>query len=194
MSGERRYSEQEVRAILDRALRQEQAGGLSHADLLEAAGEVGISRAALEEAAREVEATRERDLARERILARRRAGFISHLWAFIGVQIFLIAINMLSSPSYWWFLYPLLGWGLGLFLSARQGLSKEVSEGSLQREMARSQAAARRVASVLRDPSREMGRRLESPGARVSEASEGKAASGNDASATSDSERQRRRS
>jgi 2TM domain len=138
MANERRYSEQEVRAILERAVRREGADGLSHEDLLEAAREVGISSGAVEEAAREVEEGRTLELARERILARRRSGFVSHLWAFVSVQVVLFAINLLTSPGHWWFVYPLLGWGLALVLSARAAFSKEVSDGKLLREMARS--------------------------------------------------------
>jgi hypothetical protein len=172
MTTERRYSEQEVRAILERALRHDSADGLSHTDLLDAAGEAGISRDAVEQAALEVEATRGLELARERIIARRRAGFFSHLWAYLGVQIFLIAINLLTSPQHLWFVFPLLGWGLGLFFSARHGLSKDVPERQLQREVARSPASPRRAAAALPDRSRQMGRGVDAPRRRAPEPSD----------------------
>jgi hypothetical protein len=156
MADERRYSEEEVRAILERAIRQDQSGGLSHADLVEAAREVGISDDAVEQAALEVEQGRELELARERILARRRAGFKSHLVVYVAVMLFLFAINALTSPQHWWFLYPLLGWGLGMVFSARAGLSKQVSERALAREVARS-SSPRRIAEG-RQPSRRVGR------------------------------------
>jgi 2TM domain len=143
MADERRYSDQEVRAILDRAVRQDPAEGLSHDDLLEAAREVGISSGAVEQAALEVEQGRELERARERVLARRRVGFVSHLWSFVSVQVLLFAINMVTSPGHWWFMYALLGWGVGLLLSARAALSKEVSERNLLREVARSSASRR---------------------------------------------------
>lgn len=157
MADERRYSEREVRAILERAAQHEHADGLSHEDLLAAAREAGISTEAVERAAEELDGLHAREEARERVLARRRSGFFSHLWAFIGVQLFLLALNLLTTPDYLWFLFPLLGWGLGLFFSARHGFSKHVSEHAIQREVARGARAApfaaRRVAPALAQPS-----------------------------------------
>jgi signal transduction histidine kinase len=50
--------------------------------------------------------------------ARRRAaaevGFYSHLMSYLGVMAFLALINLFTS-SYPWFLWPALGWGIGLF-------------------------------------------------------------------------------
>lgn len=154
MADERRYSEREVRAILDRALRHE-SDGLTHDDLLAAAREAGISSDAVEKAALELDGLREQEQARERILVRRRAAFFSHLWAFIGVQLFLVALNLLSSPGYLWFVFPLLGWGLGLFFSALHGLSKDVSAHAVSRELARAHFAPharRRVAPLRAQP------------------------------------------
>jgi hypothetical protein len=137
MADERRYDEREVRAILERALLHDHSDGLTHGDLLAAAREAGISGEAVEKAALEVDGWRAEELARARILARRREGFFSHLWVFIGVQLFLLAINLVTSPRYLWFVFPLLGWGLGLFIVARFALSKTVSERALSREVAR---------------------------------------------------------
>jgi hypothetical protein len=156
MADERRYSEREVRAILERAIQHEPSDGLTHGDLLAAAREAGISGEAVEKAALELDGLRAQDEARDRILARRRAGFFSHLWAFIGVQLFLLALNLLTSPQYLWFLFPLLGWGLGLFFAARHGLSKTVSDRALSREVSRARWTAggpHRVASAIAQPS-----------------------------------------
>jgi signal transduction histidine kinase len=50
--------------------------------------------------------------------ARRRAaaevGFYGHLMSYLGVMAFLALINVLTS-RYPWFLWPALGWGIGLF-------------------------------------------------------------------------------
>jgi hypothetical protein len=170
MAEERRYSEREVRAILERAAQHEHSDGLSHGDLLSAAREAGIDPAAVEKAAQEIEGLHARDEARERILARRKAGFYSHLWAFIGVQVFLLAINLLTSPDYFWFLFPLLGWGLGLFFSARHGFSKQVSDHAISRELVRSRvvSTASRVVNAIAQPSAKIRARTAAP-ARVSE-------------------------
>lgn len=42
-------------------------------------------------------------------------GFYIHLAVYIGVNILLIVINLATSPQYFWFKWPLLGWGIGLF-------------------------------------------------------------------------------
>ena len=50
-----------------------------------------------------------------RIKAQARVKFYNHLYLYVGVNAFLIIINLISSPFDWWFQFPLLGWGLGLF-------------------------------------------------------------------------------
>jgi hypothetical protein len=45
-------------------------------------------------------------------------GFYIHLAAFVSVNILLILINLAASPAHFWFQWPLMGWGLGLFLHA----------------------------------------------------------------------------
>jgi len=40
--------------------------------------------------------------------------FYSHLGSFIGVTLFLLMVNLLTSPHFLWFLFPLFGWGIGL--------------------------------------------------------------------------------
>ena len=51
-------------------------------------------------------------------LATRRAdmklAFRSHLFAYVLVNAGLVAINLITSPDYWWFVWPMMGWGLGL--------------------------------------------------------------------------------
>ncbi len=171
MTNERRYSDREVRTILERAAQHEHSDGLSHEDLLAAAREAGIDTAAVEKAAQELDGLQARDEARERIIARRRSGFFSHLWAFIGVQLFLLALNLLTTPGYLWFLFPLLGWGLGLFFAARHGFSDTVSERGISREMTRGARsvplASPRPARALAPASAKL--RARAP-ARVSEA------------------------
>lgn len=45
-------------------------------------------------------------------------GFYIHLIVYICVNTFLITINLLNSNSGHWFLFPLIGWGIGLFADA----------------------------------------------------------------------------
>ncbi|MEO1260283.1 MAG: 2TM domain-containing protein [Bacteroidota bacterium] len=40
--------------------------------------------------------------------------FYQHLMSYVTVNFALIAINLLTSPWHYWFIYPMLGWGIGL--------------------------------------------------------------------------------
>ena len=54
--------------------------------------------------------------------AKKRVGklkeFYQHLVAYLVINAFLIVLNRLTSPGHNWFIWPLLGWGLGLALHA----------------------------------------------------------------------------
>ena len=50
--------------------------------------------------------------ARKRV--KKKKEFYKHLGSFIIVNIFLFLLNMFTSPGHFWFIYPFLGWGLGL--------------------------------------------------------------------------------
>ena len=41
-------------------------------------------------------------------------GFYGNLSSYIVVNIGLLILNLVTSPSYLWFFYPLLGWGIGV--------------------------------------------------------------------------------
>lgn len=41
-------------------------------------------------------------------------GFYGNLIAYIVVNIGLMVINLLTSPGYLWFFWPMLGWGIGV--------------------------------------------------------------------------------
>ena len=45
-------------------------------------------------------------------------GFYEHLATFISVNVMLLVINLLTSPESLWFVWPLMGWGVGLFSHA----------------------------------------------------------------------------
>ena len=51
--------------------------------------------------------------ARKRVKAKRE--FFSHLTAYIAVNILLIIIWAVTGAGFLWFLFPLCGWGIGLF-------------------------------------------------------------------------------
>lgn len=41
-------------------------------------------------------------------------GFYGNLIAYIVVNIGLMVVNLLTSPGYLWFFWPMLGWGIGV--------------------------------------------------------------------------------
>ena len=44
--------------------------------------------------------------------------FYIHLTVYVLVNMMLFFINLMSDAGNWWFLYPLLGWGIGLAVHA----------------------------------------------------------------------------
>ncbi len=51
---------------------------------------------------------------REVVKEERRKGFVTHLAVYLWTNAMLAVINILYSPQYLWFFYPLFGWGIGL--------------------------------------------------------------------------------
>jgi hypothetical protein len=139
MGDERSYDTDDVRRILDRALTAQPQAGLSHDELLAIGAEVGLSRAAVEQAAEEVRD----DAARRDVVARRRRGLLLHALIFLLVNAALFGVNFLTTPGEWWVLFPVFGWGLGLLLHAVFGLSHRVSPGRLNRARRRLERAQR---------------------------------------------------
>jgi hypothetical protein len=60
--------------------------------------------------------------------AQEKVDFLGHLLVYIVVNLFLFAINFFSSFGRWWFVWPLFGWGIGLFF---HGLGVFVLDGTL---------------------------------------------------------------
>ena len=40
--------------------------------------------------------------------------FYTHLTVFVTVMVFLLIINLITSPGYLWVFWPFFGWGIGL--------------------------------------------------------------------------------
>jgi hypothetical protein len=50
--------------------------------------------------------------------ARAKMAFYIHLAVYLIVNALLIAINLVASAGHLWFQWPLLGWGIGVFVHA----------------------------------------------------------------------------
>jgi hypothetical protein len=132
-----KYTDEEVRKILDRALRGEPDRGVSHDELVAIASEVGVSRESIDAAARQLRVEAESEQGRQQVLRRRRRHLASHALTFVLVNAFLFAINYLTTPGQWWVLFPVFSWGLALIFHARFALSREVSARALLKEQRR---------------------------------------------------------
>jgi len=56
--------------------------------------------------------------ARTKRAGKARRGFSIHLAAYLAVNALLVGVNLATSPKYLWFVWPLLGWGVGLLAHA----------------------------------------------------------------------------
>jgi 2TM domain-containing protein len=169
MSKNQSYGDDDVRDIIERALKEQPAAGVSHEDLLSIGAGVGLSPAAIESAAREVTEARLTATATKRVLSRRRRGLVVHALVYALVNALLFAVNFLTTPGEWWVLFPMFFWGLGLLLHAGFGLSKQVSERRLTREKRRLLEAA--SAGVARAVERRTGVRVAGPVDQIEESS-----------------------
>ena len=78
--------------------------------------------------------------AKKKVEAKR--GFYTHLLVYIGVNILLVIINLLTSPQYFWFKWPLIGWGIGVFFhafgvfvfSGRSAITEQMIEKEMKKE------------------------------------------------------------
>ena len=90
MSKDQSYADDEVRDIIERALKEQPTSAVSHEDLLSIGAGVGLSRAAVESAAREVADARLTKTATTRVVSRRRRGFRRTRVRLLGRQRVLV--------------------------------------------------------------------------------------------------------
>jgi hypothetical protein len=109
------YSSEDVQQILQRALMRKETDTFSRDQLLEMASELGISADVLQAAELDWQSNRDELQERKSFNAFRRRAFKAHWIPYLAVNTFLILINLVTSPGYFWAIFPLLGWGLGLF-------------------------------------------------------------------------------
>ncbi|MBD2243750.1 2TM domain-containing protein [Nostoc sp. FACHB-888] len=109
------YDSEDVQKILQIALTRRQEGEFSREQLIEMASELGISSDILEKTEKNWLIQQEEERSKRTFNAFRRRAFGTHFVSFIAVNLFLILLNLITSPSYFWVIFPILGWGLGLF-------------------------------------------------------------------------------
>jgi hypothetical protein len=140
MADARQYSDEEVRAILDRALEAGGKGGapgISHADLLAIGEQVGLSPEAMTLAAERAREDLLDQAARKAIASRRRCWLAAHAALFALINGLLFAVNAATTPGEWWVLFPVFFWGLALALHVGVALGVAPSQRALSRERRR---------------------------------------------------------
>ena len=74
--------------------------------------------------------------AEKRLRAKRDLG--AHVLAYVMVNTLLVTVWFMTSPtSFFWPIFPLLGWGIGLAFSVWEVYSPQPSEDRIKREMER---------------------------------------------------------
>ncbi|MGD1913008.1 MAG: 2TM domain-containing protein [Rivularia sp. (in: cyanobacteria)] len=110
------YSSEDVQKILQLAMARKQEEFFSKEQMSEMATELGISaellKSAEEEWLTQAKTSKQQQTRREM----KRRGFKAHLISYLAVNTFLIVLNLTTTPGDFWVIYPLSGWGLGLFM------------------------------------------------------------------------------
>lgn len=109
------YDSEDVQEILQIALTRKQETEFSREELVEMASDLGISSNMLETTEQKWLAQQEEEGSRRTFNTFRRRAFWAHFVSFLAVNFCLILLNLITSPSYFWAIFPVLGWGLGLF-------------------------------------------------------------------------------
>jgi hypothetical protein len=133
-----KYSDAEVRAILERALASAEAAApaaeTTHADLVAIGEQVGVTPEAMARAAREVAQAKLDTAATQSVKSRRRKPLAVHAALFAVVNALLFTVNALTTPGEWWFLFSVVFWGLALAAHSALALGLGISAGRLERE------------------------------------------------------------
>ena len=78
----------------------------------------------------------DRELARKRLEARR--GLTAHVVSYVVINVFLVVIWALTGGGYFWPIWVIAGWGVGLVLNAWDVLwRKPITEADIDAEMRR---------------------------------------------------------
>ena len=146
----RTYTQEEVDAILSKAIEQQSkdAGKLSHEELVAAAAEVGISRDAIDTAARDVTSPASREKQDDKTMlatGRRRAwrALLRHVVVFAIVNAMLAFINFATTPAFLWCAIVFFGWGIGVAMQLLSILFAD-EERTVSRERRRRDRRARK--------------------------------------------------
>ncbi len=63
--------------------------------------------------------------------------FTSHLVVYLAVNTLLVVVWAMSGSGYFWPVWPIVGWGIGVAMHAFETFRSPISEEAIQREMNR---------------------------------------------------------
>ena len=61
--------------------------------------------------------------------------FTTHLVTYVAVNALLIVVWAMSGSGYFWPVWPLAGWGIGLVIHAFETFRRPITEDAIQREI-----------------------------------------------------------
>ncbi|MEM1326546.1 MAG: 2TM domain-containing protein [Bacteroidota bacterium] len=83
-------------------------------------------------------------LARQRVKEKQK--FKKGLATYIIMSIFFFLLNVFTNPGHWWFIYPVLGWGIGIASHYYKAyVAPREEDKAMEEEMRRLQARNRRI-------------------------------------------------
>lgn len=119
------YNSEEVEQILREATTIQKSNSISQEQLLEIAAEVGIPTETLQ-IAEKVWLERQEKSQKK---AKRRKAFIKfHLMPYLTTSVFLLLLNLFTTPLYFWSIYPILGLGLGVITDELSTSQSEIKK------------------------------------------------------------------
>ena len=100
--------------------------------------------------------------------------FRGNLLAYVLVNAGLVAINLITSPGYFWAIWPILGWGLGLIAHGVTvyydggDMRERAIEAEINRVLRTEERAGKRLPALLtpgewRDRTKDLENRIEHP-------------------------------
>ena len=107
------FSNEELTEIIRRAAEKARRPGettVTYEEMLAVGEELGFEASDLQAAASDVASGRSR---KKRVI-RQKLEFFHHLISYVTVMGGLFLINLVTSPGYFWVVFPAIGWGIGL--------------------------------------------------------------------------------
>lgn len=61
--------------------------------------------------------TQEQKIKEAKKRVKRKKDFYEHLTTYLAISVFLVVLNLITSPGSWWFQWPVIGWGMAVLFN-----------------------------------------------------------------------------